>query len=117
MAEGVPRQHAAARRALHEALLQQVRLDDLFDDVALGAADYGPELRRLIKDKTQRNAEALPQRPGDQTRTRRRADQSEGREAVANRSRSGSLTDDQIDLIILHRRVEILLCRRRQTVD
>ena len=28
-------QHAAAGRALHEALLKQVRLDDLFDDVAL----------------------------------------------------------------------------------
>src|SRR5580692_8702233 len=37
MAERVPRQQAAARRALHETLLQQVRLDDFFDDVALVA--------------------------------------------------------------------------------
>src|SRR5271154_1906158 len=35
MPERVPRQHAAARRALHEALLKQVGLDDFFDDVAL----------------------------------------------------------------------------------
>src|SRR4029077_9300916 len=30
-------QHAAARCALHEALLKEVRLDDIFDDVALVA--------------------------------------------------------------------------------
>ena len=34
MAEGVGGEHAAARRALHEALLDQVGLDDLLDGVA-----------------------------------------------------------------------------------
>src|SRR5262249_10616213 len=33
MSEGLSRQHAAARRARDEALLQQIRLDDLFDRV------------------------------------------------------------------------------------
>src|ERR1700756_1951053 len=37
MSEGAPGEHAAAGRALHEALLDQVRLDDLFDDIAFVA--------------------------------------------------------------------------------
>src|SRR5437870_11953767 len=37
MSEGDPGQHPAARGTLHKALLDQVRLDDLFDDVALVA--------------------------------------------------------------------------------
>src|SRR5437764_481207 len=35
MPECDPGQHAATRRALHKALLEQVRLDDFLDDVAL----------------------------------------------------------------------------------
>jgi hypothetical protein len=34
MGEGERRQHAAARRALDEALLDQIGLDDLLDGVA-----------------------------------------------------------------------------------
>src|SRR5690349_4889090 len=34
MAEGVGRQHPPARRALHEALLDQVGLDDVLDRIA-----------------------------------------------------------------------------------
>src|SRR5580704_14173147 len=213
MAERVPRQQAAARRALHETLLQQVRLDDFFDDVALVAerccdrldpdrtapiifgnaaqvtpvhavetayvdiepqqrrvgghrvdarqtCDGGkvanaaqqayrdargaprparylggavgeqldaehprrsahdrPELLRLVEDEAQRNAETLPQRPRDKAGVRGRANQGEGRETVANRSRTGPLPDDQIDLVVLHRRVEVFLGRRRQTMD
>ena len=51
MAERDAGQHAAARRALHKALLEQVRLDDFFDDVALVA-----ERRRdrLDPDRTAR---------------------------------------------------------------
>ena len=41
MAEGVPGQHAAARRALHEALLHQIGLDHLLDHVALVAERRG----------------------------------------------------------------------------
>src|SRR5439155_15861359 len=74
-------------------------------------------LSRLVEPETQRNAETLPQRPGDKAGARGRTDQGEGRETVANRSRSRPLTDDQIDLVVLHRRVEVLLGRRRQTVD
>src|ERR1700737_3042923 len=58
-----------------------------------------------------------PRRPCDQARPRCRADQRERRETIADRSRSGSLTDNQIDLVVLHRGVEVLLGRRRQAVD
>src|SRR6516164_8118899 len=44
MAKGDPGQHPTARRALHETLLDQVWLDDLFDDVALVAERRGNRL-------------------------------------------------------------------------
>jgi hypothetical protein len=51
MLKGCPGQHAATRRALHETLLEQVRLDDFFDDVAL-VAECGRD--RLDPDRAAR---------------------------------------------------------------
>src|ERR1700719_4733402 len=51
MSERVPRQQAAARCTLHETLLEQVRLDDFFDDVALVAER---RCDRLDPDRTAR---------------------------------------------------------------
>src|SRR5260370_6197874 len=81
------------------------------------AADDQLELGGPIKAEAERYAGALAQRSGDQTRPRRRTDQGEGLKIVANRPRAGPLTNNQIDLIILHRRVEVFLGRRRQTMD
>ena len=75
------------------------------------------ELGRLVEHQAQRDAEALAQRPGDQARARRRADQREGRQVDAHRARRRPLADDQVELEILHRRIEDLLDRRREAVD
>ena len=75
------------------------------------------QLGSLIKQQPQRNAETLAQRPGDQPRAGRRADQRERRQVDADRARARPLADDQVELKILHRRVEDLLDRRRQAVD
>ena len=80
-------------------------------------ADDQRQLGRLVEHQPQRDAEALAQRPGDQPGAGRRADQGEGRQVDADRARAGPLADDQVELKILHRRIEDLLDRRRQPVD
>src|SRR6516225_7744803 len=213
MFEAPAGEHAAARRALHETFLDQVRLDDLFDDVALlaerrrdrlepdrtariifadaaqiapvhrveaalidaepqqrricrcdadagqlldrrkvadppqqthrdprGAActarDFGRavgpkvngedtgtasdnrrEFARLVEHQAKGYAETLAQRPRDQARPRRRGDQRKGREVDADGAGRRSLADNQVELEILHRRIEDLLDRWRQAMD
>jgi hypothetical protein len=45
------------------------------------------------------------------------ADQGEGRQVDADRPRRGSLADDQVQDVVLHRRIEDLLHIGRQAVD
>src|SRR6516162_5304569 len=82
-----------------------------------GATDDRLELGRFVEDEPKGYAEALAQRSSNQPRSRRRADQGEGRDIDADRTRRRTLADDQVELKILHRGIEDLLDRRRQTVD
>ena len=63
------------------------------------------------------DAEPSPQRSGDQSRPRRRSDKRELRQLKLYRTRSRTLTDHDVDVVILHRRVEDLFDRRIETVD
>ena len=70
-----------------------------------------------VEIEAQRNAEALAQRRGDQAGARGRADQREGRQVDAHRARRRPLADDEVELEVLHRRIEDLLDRRIEAVD
>ena len=63
---------------------------------------------RVVKIQTMNMAEAVAQRRGQQARTSGRADQREALELQLDGSRRRSLTDHDIDLIVLHRRIEHL---------
>ena len=63
------------------------------------------------------DAEARAQRRGEQSRARRRADQRELLDRHLHRSRARALADDDVELEVLHRRIEDLLDRRRHAVD
>src|SRR5687768_4221151 len=63
------------------------------------------------------DAEASTQWRSDQTGTRCRANQSELRYFEFDGTGSGALTDQQIQLIVFHRRVQLFFQRRQQTMD
>ena len=106
---GVPR----ARRAISAApSRRQVEIEN-----AGAARDDLRQLVRLVELQPQRDAEALAQRPGDQPRAGRRPDQRERRQVDPDRARAGPLADDQVELKILHRRIEDFLDRRREAMD
>ncbi len=75
------------------------------------------ELFHRIEIQPHRNAEAVAQRIGEQAGARGGADQREGREVDLHRARRRPLADDQIELEILHRRIEDFLHRRIEPVD
>ena len=70
-----------------------------------------------VEIQPHRNAEAVAQRRGEQARARRRADQRERRQIDLHRARRRPLADDQVELVILHRRIEDFLDRRIEAVD
>ncbi len=72
---------------------------------------------RGVEIEPHRNAEAVAQRRGEQARARGRADQREAREIDLHRARRRPLADDQVELEILHRRIEDFLDRRIEPVD
>ena len=82
-------------RALHDAL-------DLGD---------GVELEPL------HDAEAIAQRRGQQSGARGGADQRERRQIELDRARRRALADHDVELIVLHRRIEHLLDHRAQAMD
>ena len=61
--------------------------------------------------------EARAQRRGQQAGARRRADQRELLQRHLHRPRARALADHDVELVVLHRRIEDLLDRRRQPVD
>ncbi len=75
----------------------------------------GDDLLKLVlgvEIQPHRNAEAVAQRIGQQPRARGGADQREFGQIDLHRTRRRSLADDEIELEILHRRIEHLLHRR-----
>src|SRR5215471_8664154 len=69
------------------------------------------ELRHVVEFEPDRNTEPLPERCGEEPGARRGADQGEAREVDTYRARSGSLADNEIELKVLHRRIEDFLDR------
>ena len=81
------------------------------------AADDLLEIRRRVELQPVDDAEARSQRRGQQARPRRRADEREALEPHLHRPRARPLADDDVDLVVLERRIEDLLDRRRHPVD
>ena len=81
------------------------------------ARDDRSQLRGRVEHQAQRDAEAVAQRRRQQPGARRGADQRERREVDAHAARRRPLADDQVELEILHRRIEHLLDRGLQAVD
>src|SRR5262249_45445183 len=75
------------------------------------------ELCRFVKGETQRDTETLTQRPGYQAGPGGRPYQGEGGEIDPYRPRGRSLADDEVELKILHGRIEDFLYRRHQAMD
>ena len=75
------------------------------------------QLRHRVELQPHRNAEAVAQRRRQQPEPGRRADQRELGEIDPHRARRRPFADDQVELEILHRRIEDLLDRRDEAVD
>jgi hypothetical protein len=75
------------------------------------------EVRRRVVLQARDPPEAIAQRRREQAGARGGADQREARQIEAHRARARSLSDQDVELEVLHRRVEDLLDRRRQPVD
>ena len=75
------------------------------------------ELRHAVKFEPDGNAEALPERRGEEAGARGGADERETGKVDAHRARRRSLADDEIELKVLHGRIEDFLDRRIEPVD
>ena len=75
------------------------------------------EIRGRVVLEPRDPAEAVAQRRREQPRARRRADQREARQIEAHRARARPLPDQDVELEVLHRRVEDLLDCGGQAVD
>ena len=106
---GVPR----ARRAI--SLAPSAR--DADAEHAGAAIDDLLQFLLGIEIEPHRNAEAVAQRIGQQASASCRADQREWRQIDLHRTRRGTFADDEIELEILHRRIEDFLDRRIEPVN
>src|SRR5262245_24774368 len=84
---------------------------------ARAAVDDLFELTFGIKIESHWDAEAVTQRISEQTGAGGRTDQRKGGEIDLDRARGGSLADDEVELKVLHRRIEDLLDRRIEPMD
>ena len=84
---------------------------------ARAAVDDQLELGLGVEVEPDRNAEAVAQRRGQKPGARGRADQRELREIDLHRARRRALADDEVELEVLHRRIEDFLDRRIEPVD
>ena len=84
---------------------------------ARAAGDDLLEFGLGIEIQPHRNAEAVPQRIGQQARARGGADQCEFREIDLHRTRCRPLPDNEIELKVLHCRIEDFLYCRIELVD
>ncbi len=64
-----------------------------------------------------RDAEAVAQRRREEPGAGRRADERELRQLDLDRARRRPLADDEVELVVLHRRIEDFLDRRVEAVD
>ena len=71
----------------------------------------------LVEIEPVDDAEARAQRRGQQPRARRRADEREALDRHLDRPRARALPDHDVELVVLHRRIEDLLDRRAHAVD
>jgi hypothetical protein len=81
------------------------------------AAHDAREFFRRVELQALHDAEAVAQRRGQQARARGGADQGEGRQVELDRAGRGALADHDVDLEILHRRIQDFLDLRRQAMD
>ena len=70
-----------------------------------------------VEIEPDRNAEAVAQRRRQQPSARRRADEGELRKVDLHRARRRAFADDEVELEVLHRRIEDFLHRRIEPVD
>ena len=75
------------------------------------------KLRLRVETQPHRNAEAVAQRIGEEAGARRRADERERRQIDLDRARRRLLPDDEVELEILHGRIEDFLDRRIEPVN
>ena len=106
---GVPRERSAMRRAPPGSTASP--------RIEARARDDAGEVVDRVELEPLHDAEAVAQRGGQQARPRRRADQRERRQVELDRARRGTLADHDVELEVLHRRVQDLLDDRRQAVD
>ena len=106
---GVPRERLAISRApsseMPICMTRAPRLHDL-EQFVLG-----------VEIEPDGNAEAVAQRRGEKAGARRGADQGELGKIDPDRARRRPLADDEVELEILHRRIEHFLDRRVEAVD
>ena len=79
--------------------------------------DDQAQFLRRVEYQPQRDAEAVAQRGRQQAGAGGGADQRERRQVDAHAARGGAVADDQVELEILHRRIQHFLDRRLQAVD
>ena len=82
-----------------------------------GAAHDRLELGVAVELEARHDPEAVAQRPGDEAGPGRRADEGEPRQVEADRTRRRAPAEDDVELEVLHRRVEQLLDRPAHPVD
>ena len=86
-------------------------------DHSCAAGDNALQLLGGIKIEADRNAEPVAQRRSEEPGAGRRADQGEPGEVDLHRARRRPRADDEVELEILHRRIENLLDRRIEAVN
>ena len=109
---GDARRAARPSRDLQRAVVAKRHAED-----AGAAPDDLFQLLDGVEVEAHRNAETVAQRVGQQAEPRRRRDQRELGKVDLDRAGSGAFADDQVELVVLHRRVENFLDGRVQPVD
>ena len=106
---GVPRVRVAisAAPAVIDLDVQQSR----------AAQDDFLHLLRAVIIEPRRHPETRTQRRAQHARARRRADERELRQPQLQTARLRSLVDDDVEFVVLHRGIEILLDRRLEPMD
>ena len=105
----------SAARALRDpvrAIGLEIQLQDR------GTANHDlRQFRGRIEFQTLHDAEAISQRRGEKPRSGRGANQGEGRQIELDRPRPGALADHQVELRVLHRRIQNFLDHRAQAMN
>ena len=106
---GVPRDRLAISSAPEASSSHVENLGGAHEDLL--------QLRRGIKLQAKGDAEAIPQGKREQAGARRGSHQGERRDVELDGAGAGPLADEDVDLEILHRRVEDLFHHVIEAVD